>query len=240
MLTMISAAFLLLWGLFDRFSSKEKNIISESEYFSEERKEVEISEEPESPVGKIDSSAEFEEEKAARDSEEIAKEDEDNEKEKERASDSDIKNRLVSWGFSVSSERSIDTIILHSSYNALGGDEYDVEKLIDEYKEYGVSPHYLIDREGIIYRLVEDKNIAYHAGESETPDGRNNVNNFSLGIEMINNKSDEYEKKQYEAVNRLIGYINRNYDIKYVLGHSEIASGRKTDPWNIDWKKIER
>ena len=103
-----------------------------------------------------------------------------------------IISKLVSWGYQKSSGRSVDTIIIHSSYNALGGDEYDTDKLIDEYKKYNVSPHYLIDRKGNIYKLVRNEDIAYHAGESKTPDGRKNVNNFSIGIEIINTKYDEY------------------------------------------------
>lgn len=150
-----------------------------------------------------------------------------------------IVSRLVSWGYSKpQNSRTIDTIILHSSYNALGGDKYDLAKLIEEYKEYGVSPHYLIDREGRVYRLVNDKNIAYHAGESKMPDGRINVNNFSLGIEIMNTESSKPTEKQYQSLNKLISYIKNNHKIKNTLGHNQIAPGRKTDPWNFDWKEL--
>lgn len=150
-----------------------------------------------------------------------------------------IIQKLVSWGFSPASNRKIDTVIIHSSYNALGGDEYDVAKLIAEYKEYEVAPHYLIDRQGKIYQLVAEKNIAYHAGESKTPDGRTQVNSFSLGIEVINTKEDKYTSEQYASLNFLLAKIKANYSIKYVLGHNDISPGRKTDPWNFDWKKIK-
>jgi len=86
-----------------------------------------------------------------------------------------IKN-LVSFGFEKKDSRTIDTIIIHSSYDALGSDPYSVSGLINEYKQYGVAPHYLIDRQGVIYLLVEEKNVAYHAGVSSVPDGRTNVN----------------------------------------------------------------
>jgi N-acetyl-anhydromuramyl-L-alanine amidase AmpD len=149
-----------------------------------------------------------------------------------------ITNKLISWGFASAKDRKIDTIIIHSSYNALGGDKYDVAKLIAEYKEYGVAPHYLIDRSGKIYLLVEEKNIAYHAGESKVPDGRTGVNSFSLGIEMINTQEEKYTSEQYASLNALLKNIKANYSIKYVLGHDDIAKGRKTDPWNFDWKKV--
>ncbi len=157
---------------------------------------------------------------------------------KETIHDFKIINNLVSWGFESSSNRKIDTIIVHSSYNALGGDEYDFKKLLSEYKEYGVSPHYVIDRKGNVYRLVSEKNIAYHAGESKVPDGRTGVNNFSIGIEIMSTRTDGPSNAQYAALKNLITDIKTRYKIKYTLGHSQIAPGRKDDPWNFDWKKI--
>jgi N-acetyl-anhydromuramyl-L-alanine amidase AmpD len=144
----------------------------------------------------------------------------------------------VKFGFTSSAERKIDTLVVHSSYNALGGDEYAVEKLINEYKEYGVAPHYLIDRRGNIYQLVKEKDIAYHAGESKVPDGRTNVNNFSLGVEIMENKIDGPTSAQYSALKKLIAEIKTRHTLKYILGHDQIAPGRKDDPWNFDWNKI--
>jgi hypothetical protein len=97
-----------------------------------------------------------------------------------------ITARILRFGFRTpAAPRTIDTIVLHSSYNALGGDQYSVDKTIGEYEQYGVGAHYLIDRSGNILRLVEEGNIAYHAGTSKMPDGRKNVNDFSIGIELI-------------------------------------------------------
>lgn len=160
------------------------------------------------------------------------------ENEPEQKNDFEIKQKLVSWGYSSSKNRTIDTIIIHSSYNALGGDEYDLTKLIAEYKSYGVSPHYLIDRSGNTYQLVNTSNIAYHAGESKMPDGRIGVNNFSLGIEIMTTESDSPTNAQYASLINLIKHIKSNYKIKYILGHNQIAPGRKTDPWNFNWEKI--
>lgn len=151
-----------------------------------------------------------------------------------------IISKLVSWGYEKSSGRKINTIIIHSTYNALGGDPFSLEKILDIYKSYGVAPHYIIDRSGKIYRLVADENIAYHAGESKMPDGRAGVNNFSIGIELINTKTSEYTTAQYEALKKLIAQLKSEYLIKYVLGHNQIAPGRKDDPWNFDWDKIKK
>ncbi len=150
----------------------------------------------------------------------------------------EIQDKLVDFGFKPASGRIIDTIVIHSTYNAMGGDPYSVDGVIAEYKSYGVSPHYLIDRDGNIYRLVEDKNIAYHAGISRVPDGRTNVNDFSLGIELIEKDTDHPTDAQYASLNALLAQLKGEYKIKYVLGHDQIAPGRKTDPWNFDWNRI--
>ncbi len=126
------------------------------------------------------------------------------------------------------------------SYLAADSLRDELRKIIyKEYKLYGVSPHYIISYEGTIYRLVEDKNIAYHAGESKIPDGRTGVNNFSIGIEIINTKSEKPSDVQYGALKNLLAYLKGKYKIKYILGHSDIASGRKDDPWNFDFSRIK-
>ncbi|MFZ1654961.1 MAG: N-acetylmuramoyl-L-alanine amidase [Candidatus Moraniibacteriota bacterium] len=151
-----------------------------------------------------------------------------------------ITSRLLRFGYRVPpAPRSIDTIVLHSSYNALGGDPYLVDKVITEYEGDGVGAHYLIDRTGTVYRLIDEANIAYHAGTSKMPDGRKNVNDFSIGIEIIATEDSGYTDKQYTAVNALIADIRTRYKIKSVVGHADIAPGRKTDPWKFDWKRLK-
>lgn len=150
-----------------------------------------------------------------------------------------IINRPVNFGFEGRSTRKIDTIIIHSSYDAIGSDPFSVSGTIEEYREYGVAPHFLIDREGAIYRLVSDKAVAYHAGAGKVPDGRSGVNEFSLGIELLNTKTAKFTDKQYGALNDLLAWLKTEYGIKYVLGHDQIAPGRKDDPWNFEWSRIK-
>lgn len=150
-----------------------------------------------------------------------------------------IYNKKVNWGYTASNQRNIDTLVIHSSYDALGDEPYDLNGLIKEYQQYGVAPHFLIDRKGNVYRLVDEKNIAYHAGVSKMPDGRTGVNNFSIGIELMNTKEDEYTKNQYSSLNKLIEYLENQFDIEYLLGHQDISPDRKTDPWNFDWDEVE-
>jgi len=224
-----------IWKYSDMDGKKEINI-NVKDFSNNAETENEISENAESlPVSEENIADETE--KNHKENANI--EEEGTEEENKPAVSPKIANKLVSWGYQKASGRSIDTIIIHSSYNALGGDEYSVEKLLGEYKNYGVSPHYLIDRKGNIFRLVEDKNIAYHAGESKMPDGRSGINNFSIGIEMINTKNDKYTDFQYKSLQHLLAYLKKKYVIKYVLGHSDVAKGRKDDPWNFDWSKIK-
>jgi len=152
-----------------------------------------------------------------------------------------IIDRLVNWGYKIPpTPRLIDTIIIHSSYDALGVNPYSVEGVIYEYKIYGVSPHYLIDRKGTIFRLVKDEYIAYHAGKGKMPDGRININSFSIGIELINTEKDEPTENQYLSLIELVKFLKSKYKIKYILGHNEISPEQKTDPWNFDWQKFNR
>lgn len=149
-----------------------------------------------------------------------------------------IVQRLVSWGFQKSSDRKIDTIIVHSSYDAIGKDPYSISGIIEEYRQAQVSAHYLIARNGAVYQLVADQNIAWHAGVAKMPDGRTDVNSFSIGVEIVNTQEGKFTSDQYSALNSLIATLKGKYPIKNILGHSDVAPQRKTDPWNIEWKKV--
>jgi AmpD protein len=65
------------------------------------------------------------------------------------------------------------------------------------------------------------------------------VNDFSIGVEMLNTLDGQYTEAQYKAVNNLIAYLKKQYPIKFVVGHKDIAPDRKADPWNFDWKKLK-
>lgn len=145
-------------------------------------------------------------------------------------------NKAVNFGFKVAEKRKIDVIIIHSVYNASGGKLYDVDAIIRQFGKYKVSPHYLIDREGKIYRMVAEKNIAYHAGESCLPDGTSGINSRSIGIEIITSLDDAPSSLQIDATVELVKHLQEKYPVKYVLRHSDIAPGRKSDPWNMDWE----
>jgi N-acetyl-anhydromuramyl-L-alanine amidase AmpD len=84
---------------------------------------------------------------------------------------------------------SVDTIVLHFSSDLIAHPDhpFDVGKQIKIYERAKVSAHYLIDREGTIYRLVDDERTAWHAGRGSLPwdKSRTSMNASSIGIEML-------------------------------------------------------
>ena len=75
--------------------------------------------------------------------------------------DNRIINKLVFWGHDkISEKRHIDTVVVHSIYDALGMNPYDVDSVMYELAIYDVSSHYLISQNGVIYRLVKDNDLA--------------------------------------------------------------------------------
>ncbi len=151
-----------------------------------------------------------------------------------------IVNHILKWGQETTNRpRKIEAIIIHSSYNALTPDSFSLDGVLREYKAAGVTPHYIIDRQGVIYRLAPDENIAYQAGKSRLPDGHTDVNARSIGIEIINTTHDSPTEAQYVSLAKLVKCLKSEYPVKYVLGHSDIAPGRKTDPWNFDWNRFQ-
>jgi len=156
-----------------------------------------------------------------------------------------IVNKNVDFGFRTTQTRKIDAVIVHSVFNAGEGDKYNVDLVIKQFSRYGVSSHYIIDRNGVIYQLVKEKDIAFHAGKSSLPDGRTGINSCSIGIEIIttNDSIDSPTEKQIKSLTALVKDIKNRYKIKYLLRHSDIAPGRKTDPWKMNWedfvKRIE-
>jgi len=121
------------------------------------------------------------------------------------------------------------------------------------FRDYGVSSHYVIDRNGNIYLLVPEAKKAWHAGVSQmpAPDNRKNVNDFSIGIELIGDEEVPFEEAQYSALNFLLKDIKKRHDIKHIVGHQHIATQkmveaglRKDAKWDpgkqFDWSKIDQ
>ncbi|MFT4768812.1 MAG: AmpD protein [Glaciecola sp.] len=106
-----------------------------------------------------------------------------------------------------------------------------------------VSAHFLIDRQGELTQFVSCFERAWHAGVSSWS-GRTNCNDFSIGIEVEGTDSKAYEAAQYRALSELIVELRRFLPTLApgpVVGHSDIAPGRKTDPGEaFDWAMLRR
>ncbi len=153
-----------------------------------------------------------------------------------------IIDRLVVTGFERGRSEPVDTIVLHSVFAQGKADPYAVDEVIALFARYQVSTHYLIDREGNVYRLVGERDTSYHAGKSRMPepDGRDGVNSFSVGIELIGGHDDVFTEAQYLSLEVLLRDIKTRHNIKHVVGHGEITPERRSDPWNFDWTRMWR
>lgn len=101
-----------------------------------------------------------------------------------------------------------------------------------------VSAHFLIRRDGELIQFVSCLSRAWHAGASNWQ-GRERCNDFSVGIELEGSDFDVFEPAQYQTLNKLIADIRNIYPIQAIVGHSDIAPGRKTDPGPFfDWQAI--
>jgi AmpD protein len=101
-----------------------------------------------------------------------------------------------------------------------------------------VSSHFLIRRDGELIQFVACSQRAWHAGASNWK-GRECCNDFSIGIELEGSDFEAFEEMQYQSLNTLLTTLKEAYPIQHVVGHSDIAPGRKTDPGPyFDWQKI--
>ncbi len=131
----------------------------------------------------------------------------------------------------------VDCIVLH--YTDVASINETLAILTDPKRE--VSSHYVIDEDGTIYRLVDDGKRAWHAGPSQWL-GRDNVNHFSIGIELQNRGYHAgyaltgvwpaFARAQIEALKQLLAQLIAKFEIEpnRIIGHEDIAPGRKIDP----------
>ena len=101
-----------------------------------------------------------------------------------------------------------------------------------------VSAHCLIRRDGELVQFVSFEERAWHAGVSEFA-GRKACNDFSIGIELEGTDSSGYTKEQYQQLATLTRLLMEHYPAittERIVGHSDIAPGRKSDPGlSFDW-----
>jgi len=106
-----------------------------------------------------------------------------------------------------------------------------------------VSAHLLIDRLGHITQFVSFLERAWHAGASCFA-GRERCNDFSIGIELEGTDTLPYTDRQYQVLAQVTIALMREYpdiSVDRIVGHCDIAPGRKTDPGSaFDWHGFRR
>ncbi|MGE5450866.1 MAG: 1,6-anhydro-N-acetylmuramyl-L-alanine amidase AmpD [Acidobacteriota bacterium] len=103
-----------------------------------------------------------------------------------------------------------------------------------------VSAHFFIRRTGELVQFVSVRDRAWHAGRS-CWQGRDNCNDYSVGIELEGLEDHPFETTQYASLGQLILALAQQWPIDTVVGHEHIAPGRKKDPGSaFDWPLLKR
>lgn len=127
-------------------------------------------------------------------------------------------------------------IVLH--YTAMQSCEAAAERLCAP--EFEVSAHYLIGADGTVIQMVDEALRAWHAGAGQWA-GVGDVNSRSIGIELDNDGVSAFPEVQMRALLALLPGIMRRWHVRpeRVIGHSDMAPGRKSDPGSrFDWKRL--
>jgi AmpD protein len=147
----------------------------------------------------------------------------------------------------------ISLLVIHSISlppGVFGGDEIvelftntldpNAHPYFKEIEGLKVSAHCLIRRDGTCIQFVPFNKRAWHAGTSKFQ-GRTHCNDYSLGIELEGTPDSTFMEAQYQTLARLTEALVKHYPKitrQRIVGHSDIAPGRKADPGKkFDWKK---
>jgi len=150
----------------------------------------------------------------------------------------------------------IDTIVIHAISlppGECGGDDIDLlflnridcdrHPFYEQVRDLRVSTHLLVRRDGSVIQYVPFPERAWHAGVSRF-DGRERVNDFSIGIELEGSDFMPFEEPQYEVLAEVTLALRAAYpEIRdnRIVGHADIAPGRKSDPGPyFNWERYRQ
>jgi AmpD protein len=118
--------------------------------------------------------------------------------------------------------------------------DWDAHPYYGQIRGLEVSTHFFIRRGGETLQFVSCDERAWHAGRSSWQ-GRDNCNDFSIGIELEGLEGETFEPAQYEALARLLKAVAARYPLRHVAGHEHVAPGRKIDPGpGFDWNELRQ
>ena len=118
--------------------------------------------------------------------------------------------------------------------------DWDAHPYFNSIRDLRVSAHFLLRRSGKVLQFVSCDRRAWHAGASSWR-GRDNCNDWSIGIELEGLEGGAFEQKQYLVLARLLRVLSRRYPIVEIVGHEDVAPGRKFDPGaGFEWRQLRR
>lgn len=146
----------------------------------------------------------------------------------------------------------VSLVVLHSISlppGVYGGDaierlftnrlDWDAHPYFQSIRGLEVSAHFLVRRDGAVQQFVSCDDRAWHAGRSSWQ-GRENCNDWSVGIELEGLEGDVFEPAQYQALGSLLSALCKHYPMDQLVGHEHIAPGRKIDPGpGFDWALLQ-
>ena len=161
---------------------------------------------------------------------------------------------LISPNFGVRpADTHISLIVIHSISlppGHYGGEEvqqlftntldWDAHPYFEKIRNTQVSAHFYIRRNGELWQFVSCDDRAWHAGKSSYL-GKDNCNDYSVGIELEGLEGDSFEAAQYESLTSVCAALKQHYPIAHLTGHEHVAPGRKADPGaQFDWPQVRR
>ena len=133
----------------------------------------------------------------------------------------------------------VDTVVIHST--VIPTLERTTAAFLRESSQ--VSAHFTIGKDGSYIMHLSTFDRAWHAGKSNDAAGRDNVNNYSIGIELVNlnDGKDPYPPEQVQVLKNIINGLKRRFPLKQLVSHEFIAipAGRKSDPLGFPWEKLK-
>lgn len=116
--------------------------------------------------------------------------------------------------------------------------DWDAHPYYQQIRGARVSSHFFIRRDGELIQFVPCGLRAWHAGVSTWRE-RERCNDFSIGIELEGSDETPFTEAQYQTLLPLLASLKFTYPIVDIVGHSDIAPGRKTDPGpHFDWSRV--
>jgi AmpD protein len=162
--------------------------------------------------------------------------------------------KLPSPNFSSRKGEQVEMIVIHTASLPAGkfGTGYVLDFFLNkldlsahpsfqELEGLKVSSHYFIDRTGKVIELVDPDQMAWHAGVSSF-EGREGCNAFSIGIELEGTPNHRITERQFQVLKELCLLLMKRFPLitlERIVGHSDIAPGRKVDPGPLfPWQRL--